>query len=81
MDIYFLVRDIRISNQSKPVALAHLGERQTEAIRLAPANFGSKRSSGGTVFDPQKRQQNYSFCQSFPPNDDEHAGWEKLFAR
>jgi len=50
-------------------ALAHLGERQTE-VHLSPA---SHAISGGTVFDPQKRQFLLPFCR---PLD---AGRELLF--
>jgi hypothetical protein len=49
------------------VALAHLGERQTEV------HFGCHTCavSGGTVFDPQKRQD--FFFESFLSNDTHNA--------
>jgi hypothetical protein len=40
-------------------ALAHLGERQTEVHFCHPL---SNESSGGTVFDPQKRHSRFSFA-------------------
>jgi hypothetical protein len=57
MHILYILRttmNFHIQSQ-KQVALAHLGERQTEAIRLGGKLWFYRTISGGTVFDPQKR--------------------------
>jgi hypothetical protein len=62
-----------IDRSTMKAALAHLGERQTE-VHLSPAYHAI---SGGTVFDPQKRQFLW-FCSrdlwSFSPGSSAGAG-------
>jgi hypothetical protein len=61
--VLYIINTAKILHKSErsPVALAHLGERQTEAILAIGKLWFYRTKSGGTVFDPQKRQF-FSFC-------------------
>jgi hypothetical protein len=53
-----------VGDHPHQAALAHLGERQTE-VNFCPFLSRYKKYSGGTVFDPQKRQFCFAWWHAF----------------